>query len=117
MLFLNFQILLVDHIPDVVLQLGEAGKHLGLLVSGIGDVDVNNFLDTAGTGGHDHHAFELAPGREFVITTKPSFAFFRDAILRFSVFPIAVIETMIVSEPVISPPITFTPGAAAAMPL
>ena len=45
------EVLLIDLTPDVILQFQESRTHLGLLIAGIGDVDVHNLLDTA-RGGH-----------------------------------------------------------------
>ena len=44
------EVLLIDLTPDVILQFQESRTHLGLLIPGIGDVDVHNVLDAAGAG-------------------------------------------------------------------
>ena len=51
----------------MVLQLQEAGAHLGLLVAGVGDVDVHNVLDAAGAGAHDHHTLGQDDGLLHVV--------------------------------------------------
>src|SRR5699024_10478500 len=53
-LFPNFQILLVDFVPDLRLQFHEPRIIFGGLIAGIGDINVHNSLDAAGTGGHDN---------------------------------------------------------------
>ena len=51
-LLAHLEVLLVDQAPYLVLELEEARTHLCLLVARVGDVDVDDSLDAAGTGGH-----------------------------------------------------------------
>ena len=61
------EVLLIDLTPDVILQFQESRTHLGLLIAGIGDVDVHNLLDTAGAGTHDDHPLGQNDGLLYVV--------------------------------------------------